>query len=64
MGKSSINLKILIFNVYPLNIDISLIIKLICFKTCMYIAEICFERSKPHYFDIGLRFCFRMYRII
>ena len=37
------NVKILIFNVYFLNMDIWLIIALICLKNCMCIAEICME---------------------
>ena len=39
------NMKILIFHVYFFNMDILLIIALICLKTCMCIAEICMEGS-------------------
>ena len=42
--------------------DISLVIPLICLKICMYIAEIRFEGSMSQNFDIGLSFCFTMYR--
>ena len=56
------NLKILIFHVYFFNIDISLIIALICLKTCMCIAEICLEGSVSQNFDLGRSFCFMPYR--
>ena len=51
-----VNLKILIFFVYFFNIDISLIITLICLKMCMFIAEICMEGSVPQNFDLGHSF--------
>ena len=50
------NLKILIFHIHFLNMDISLIIGLICLKTCMYIAEICMEGNLSQNFDLGLSF--------
>ena len=56
------NLKILIFHVYFLNMDISLIIALICLKTSMCIAEICMEGSMSQNFILGLSFCFMPYR--
>ena len=34
--------------------DISLIIKRICFETCMCIVEICMEGCVSHNFDLGL----------
>ena len=52
------NLKILIFHVYFLNMDISLIIALIC----MCIAEICMEGRVSQNFDLGLSFCIMPYR--
>ena len=55
-------LKILIFHVYSLNMDISLIITLICLKTCMCIAGICMEGGVSQNFDLGLSFCFMPYR--
>ena len=55
-------LKILIFHVYFFNMNISLIIALICLKTCMCIAEICMEGRVPQNFDLGLSFCFVPYR--
>ena len=54
------NLKILIFHVYVLNMDISLIIALL--KTGMCIAEICMEGWVSQNFDLGLSFCFMPYR--
>ena len=56
------NLKILIFHVYFLNMDISLIIALICLKTCMCIAEIYTEGRVSQNFDIGLSFCLMLCR--
>ena len=44
-------LKILIFHVYFFNIDISLIMALICLKTCMCVAEICLEGRVSQNFD-------------
>ena len=56
------NLKILIFHVYFVNMDISLIIAHICLKTCMCIAEICMTKRVSQHFDLGLSFCFMPYR--
>ena len=56
------NLKIPIFHVYFFNKDISLIIALICLKTCMCIAEISMEGSVSQNFDLGLSSCFMPYR--
>ena len=56
------NLKILIFHAYFFNMDILLIIALICLKTCMCIAEICMEGSVSQNFDLGLCFCFMPFR--
>ena len=47
---------------YFLNMDISLIIALICLKTCMCIADICMEGSVSQIFDLGLSFCFMVCR--
>ena len=47
------NLKILIFHVYFFNMDISLIIALICLKTCMCFAEICLEERVSQNFVLG-----------
>ena len=55
-------LETLIFHVYCFKMNISLIITRICLKTCMYIAEICVERSLSQNFDVGISFCFMMYR--
>ena len=46
--------KIIIFHAYFFNIDISVILTLICLKMCIHIAEICSERSVSQNFDIGL----------
>ena len=56
------NLKILIFHVYFLSIGISLIIVLICLKTCMCIADMCIEGGVSQNFDLGLSFCFMLCR--
>ena len=45
-----------------LNMDISLIIALICLKLCMCISEICMEGSASQNFDLGLSFCFMLCR--
>ena len=56
------NLKILIFPVYFFNMDISVIIALISLKTCMCIAGICMEGTVSQIFELGLGFCFMVYR--
>ena len=56
------NVKILIFHVYFLNMDISLIIALISLKTCMYIAGICMEVGISQNVELGLSFCFMVCR--
>ena len=56
------NLKILIFHIHFLNMDISLIIALITLETCMCIAEICMEGSVSQNFELGLSFCFMVSR--
>ena len=56
------NLKILIFHIYFLNKDISLTKALIYLKTWIYICEICLEGSVSQNFDLGLSFCFMVYR--
>ena len=56
------NPKILIFHIYILKMDISLIIALICLKSCMCIAEICMEGRVSQIFYLGLSFCFMLYR--
>ena len=45
-----------------LNMDISLIIALICLKICMCISEICMEGSVSQNFDLGLSSCFMLCR--
>ena len=55
-------MKILIFHVYFLNMDISLIIALISLKTCMYIAGIYMEGRVSQNFELGLSFCFMVCR--
>ena len=62
MCKCIKNLKKLIFHVYFLNMDISLIISLICLKICMCIPEICMKGSMSQNFDLGLSFCFMLVR--
>ena len=52
------NMKILIFDIFFFNMDISLIIANICFRICMYIPEIYMEGRVSHTFDIGFSFCF------
>ena len=44
------------------NMDISLIIALICLKTCICIAEICLEGKVFQNLDLGLSFCFMPYK--
>ena len=56
------NLKILIFHVYFFNMDISLIIALICLKICMFLSELCMEGSVSQNFDLGLSFYFMLCR--
>ena len=58
MCKCIKNLKNLIFHVNFLNMDISIIIALICLKICMCISEICMEGSMSQNFDLGLSFCY------
>ena len=55
-------MKILIFHIYFFNMDISLIIALICLRICMYIPYLCIEGSVSQIFDKGLSFCFIVYR--
>ena len=44
--------------------DISLFIAHICLHICMYFAEICMDifTSSAIHFDLGLSFCFMLYR--
>ena len=49
----------LIFHIYFLNMDFSLIMALICIQN----AEICFKGSVSQNFDKGLSFCFMVCRI-
>ena len=46
------------FDIYFFNMDISLIIALICLRICMYIPKIYMEGSVSQIFDIGFSFCF------
>ena len=48
------------FSYIFLNMDISLIIALICLKTCMCTFEICMEGSVSQNVDLGLSFCFML----
>ena len=47
------NIKILIFDIYFFNMDISLIIAHICLRICMYIPKIYMEGRVSQIFDIG-----------
>ena len=51
-------MKIHIFDIYFFNMDISLIIALICLKICMYILKMYMEGSVSQIVDIGFSFCF------
>ena len=51
------NMKILIFDIYFFNMDISLIIALICLKICMYIPKMYMEGSVSQIFELGFSFC-------
>ena len=51
-------MKILIFCIYFFNMDILLIIALICLEICMYIPKMYLEGRVSQNFDIGLSFCF------
>ena len=51
-------MKILIFDIYFFNMDISLIIALICLKIYMYIAKMYMEGRVSQIFDVGFSFCF------
>ena len=62
MCKCVWNLKILIFHVYYLNMDISFIIVLVIQKMCMFLAEIYLEGSVSQNFDIGLGASFMVCR--
>ena len=44
------------------NMDISLIIALICLKICMFLAELCMEGTVSENFDLGLSFYFMLCR--
>ena len=50
------------FSYIFLNMDISLVIALICLKTWMCIPDICMEGSVSQIFDLGLSFCFMVCR--
>ena len=54
----ALNWKILFFDVYFLNMDISLILALRCFKTFIHATEVCLEGSVSQNFDIRLSFLF------
>ena len=55
-------MKILIFDVYFLNMDISPNIVFTSLKICMCIAEIYMEGSMSQHFDLGLSFCLMLCR--
>ena len=50
-------MKVHIFDIYFFNMDISLIIALICLKFCMYILKMYMEGRVSQIFDIGFSFC-------
>ena len=50
------NMKIIIFYMYFFNMDISLIIALICLNICMYISKMYMEGRVSQIFDIGFFF--------
>ena len=50
------------FSCIYFNMDISLIIALICLKICMFLAELCMEGSVSQNFDLGLSFYFMLCR--
>ena len=52
------NMKILIFDIYFFNMDISLFIAHICLRIRMYIPKIYMEGRMSQIFDIGFSFCF------
>ena len=52
------NMKILIFDIYFFNMDISLIMAHICLRICMYIPKIYMEGRVSQIFDIGFSFGF------
>ena len=52
------NLKIIIFHIYFFNMDISLIISLICLTIRMYIPSMYLEGGVSQNVDIGLCYCF------
>ena len=49
-------MKVFIFNIYFFNMDISLIIALICLKFCMYIAKMYMEERGLIFFIQALVF--------
>ena len=59
--KCTENLKTLIFHIYFLNMDISLIMIPICLKTAIHVSKTHMEGSMSQNNDIGLRFCFTAY---
>ena len=50
------------FSLLYLNMDISLIMALICLRICVFIAEICMEGSVSQNVDSGLSFYFMLCR--
>ena len=51
-----------IFHIHFLNMDISLVIKLIIMKIAKHVPEIHWEGRVSHNFDKGLSFCFILCR--
>ena len=51
------NMKIHVFDIYFFNMDLSLIIALICLKICMYILKMYMEGIVSQIFDIAFSFC-------
>ena len=49
-------MKILIFDIYFFNMNISLIIEHICLRICMYIPKMYMDRMVSQIFDIGFSF--------
>ena len=58
----ALNCKIPFFDVYFLNMDISLIMALRCLKTSIHVTEVCLEGSMSQNFNIRLSFCFMVCR--
>ena len=58
----ALNWKILFFNAYFFNMDISLIMALRCLEIFIHVTEVCLEGRMSQIFDIRLSFCFMVCR--